>query len=213
MGIGSRVLEGLAVCGAHGAGRGSPPPVVVLGGPVPAVRRPASDEPGPAPPGIGPSQADTLAPGTAAGASSLAVAACAAVCAVVTAVIVSSGHTSVRSSLRHLGVLLTGRSLRLAATDPFLVGGGLCLLAVLAFVLLIVGVFTPAASVAPVVRRTLVGGLRSYPRAGVRRAGRQGGRRGVHPRSGVARRPPTMEATRPESRPVARTREAGRTER
>jgi hypothetical protein len=121
-----------------------------------------------------------------------------ATASVVIALLEPTGHTALSSSLHHLCLLLTVRLQRL--NDPLLIGGGFCILAVVAFAV-VVAVLTCPAQVGRVrSSQTLLRGLgrEEDPLA----AGRRIRGRGV--RRPADRRPPSMPSSgRPENRPAA----------
>lgn len=133
--------------------------------------------------------------------------------AVMATMLGAGAHMHGWSSLRHVGTLLTGRVLRLAARDPLLVGSGLCVLVVVAVVVLVTAVIERAEGGSRPYPRLLVGGLarRVHGGGAPRAAGQQ--LRGVRLLRSVPRRPPTMQSTRPGNRPLALSPVPGRTTR
>jgi hypothetical protein len=121
-------------------------------------------------------------------------------------VMMAEGHRSFRSTARHFGVLFSSRAMQRVGHDPFLVGAGLCVLAVLGFVLVTVALISPVAG--PAVQKILPGGVAAARWVEGRRRRGQGARR----RGRVARRPSTMGTTRPDTRPAVRKRVLGKTE-
>jgi hypothetical protein len=116
---------------------------------------------------------------------------------VVITMIGSTGHASWSASLHHMGVLLAGRLPR--RIDPFLVGGGLCVLAVLAFSFVVAVLTCPAESGHDRSSQTLLRGLGrdENPRASGPRI------RGREVRRPADRRPPTMpSSSHPNNRPA-----------
>jgi hypothetical protein len=136
----------------------------------------------------------------------------AVVCAVATVVFASDGHLHRWPSLRHMGMVLTHEVLRFAARDPFLAGSGLCVLAVVAFVVAVAAMTTCVDDAGPAYPRILIGGLADRVHIGGRPRAAGQRPRGARRRSGT-RRPPTMQATRPGNRPVALSPVLGRTTR
>ena len=118
-------------------------------------------------------------------------------------VMMADGHRSFRITFRHLGVLFNERAVQRLVRDPFLVGAGLCVLAVLGFVLVTLALISPASPVRPAVRRALTTGQ-------IWMASRPTRRPRVRRPASVARRPRTLRATRPDTRPVTRKRVLGR---
>ena len=131
----------------------------------------------------------------------------------VAAVLGAGAHMHGWPSLRHVGMLLTDGVLRFATRDPFLAGSGLCVLAVVAFVLVVTAVTERAEDGGRPDPRILVGGLarRVHGDGAPRAAGQR--LPGVRRLRSVPRRPPTMQSTRPDNRPVALSPVLGRTTR
>lgn len=129
------------------------------------------------------------------------------------AVLGSGAHPHEWQSLRHAGMLLTGRVLRLAAHDPLLTGSALCVLAAVAFVVVVMALTERVEHPGRPYPRVLVGGVARSLHLGAttRAAGQRLG--GVRRLRSVPRRPPTMQSARPGNRPLAPGRVPGRTSR
>jgi hypothetical protein len=108
-------------------------------------------------------------------------------------------------SLQHMGVVLTHRLQHLALADPFLIGSVLAVLVVAAFAVLVAVVATTTDD-SPASPRILVGRRAEAAIGGSPCApGRRPHRAGVRRLRVLTRRPPTVETSYPDNRPIART--------